>query len=92
MSKNKTDKFLEKALDKMFQAVGLASWDRELTKKQNWYMEHSWTEEQIDEYKKWFVRTAIKDLKLNKQLALKEWSWFFLMWGWTQTKQEEAQA
>lgn len=92
MSKNKIDKFLEKALDKMFQVVGLASWDREFTKKQDWYMEYSWTEEQIDEYKKWFIQTARKDLKLNKQLALKEWSWFFLMWGWKQVKPEEVQA
>lgn len=92
MSKNKIDKFLEKALDKMFQAVGLENWDREFTKKQDWYMEHTWTEEQIDEYKKWFLQTVRKDLKLNKQLALKEWSWFFLMWGWKQAQPQEHQA
>lgn len=82
-SKPKIDKFLEKALDKMFQAVGFEKWDREFTdNNKEWYSLRTWDSEQVEIYKKWFLTEIRKDLKLNKQQAEKEWSWFFLMWGW----------
>ena len=82
MRANKTDKFLEKALDKMFQYVGFEKWDREFTKQQDWYSLKSWTSNQENDYKQWFLQEIKKDLKINKQLAEKEWGYFLLMWGW----------
>ena len=82
MRANKTDKFLEKALDKMFQYVGFEKWDREFTKQQEWYSLKSWTSNQENDYKQWFLQEIKKDLKINKQLAEKEWGYFLLMWGW----------
>jgi hypothetical protein len=80
----KENEFLEKALDKMFQMVGFDGWDREFTKQPDWFTQKSWPEKDIKNYKSWFLKEIKKDLKLNKQLAEKEWSYFFLMWGWKQ--------
>lgn len=80
-SKN-TDKFLEKAMNKMFQAVGMKGWDKEFTNQKNWFCLKTWTLDQSQEYKKWFLIEIKKDLKITKKQAEKEWSWFYLMWGW----------
>jgi hypothetical protein len=83
MKSQKTDKFLEKAIDKMFQAVGFENWDRTFTDNNaDWYSQRTWTSAQVAEYKKWFITEIKKDLRVNKTQAEKEWSWFFLMWGW----------
>ena len=83
MKKDKTNKFIEKALDKMFQAVGFEGLDKEFTNNNpDWYSQRTWTREQAQTFKKWFLKEIKKDLKLNDHQAQKEWGWFFLMWGW----------
>lgn len=77
-----TQDFLDKSFDKLFQAVGFESWDKEFTKRDDWYTQKTWTAEQSNEYKKWFLAEAKKELKLKKTQAEKEWTWFNLMWGW----------
>jgi len=78
----KFDKFLIKALDKMFKCVGFDSFDREFTEQDNWYTKKTWTQEQSEEFKKWFMAEGKKDLKFNKQMLHKEYAWFDLKWGW----------
>ena len=81
--RNKFDKFVKKALDKMFTYVGFDSFDEEFTKKhEDWYNQKSWTEDQSSDFKKWFLLEGKKDLKFNKQMLEKEYSWFNLKWGW----------
>jgi len=77
-----TTAFLDKPFNKLFQAVGFTEWDKEFTKRNDWYLHKTWTVEQSNEYKKWFLTEIKKDLKLKKQQAQKEWEWFNLMWGW----------
>lgn len=77
-----TADFLSKAFDKMFQAVGLEKWDKEFTDQQDWYLKKTWTAEQSNDYRKWFLTEIKKDLRLKKDQAEKEWQWFNLMWGW----------
>jgi hypothetical protein len=85
MNNKKIDKFIEKALKKMFQAVGAQKeYSLDYCKKKKWYMNYSWNGKQIAEYKKWFVKNAVKDLELSDKRAEKEWSYFFLQWGWKQ--------
>jgi hypothetical protein len=79
---NKYDKFVTKALDKMFTYVGFEGLDKEFTKQEDWYMQKTWTQEQSDDFKQWFITEAKKDLKFNRTMAEKEYSWFDLMWGW----------
>jgi hypothetical protein len=87
MNDKKTDKFIEKALKKMFQAVGAQKeYSLNYCKKKEWYMNYSWNGKQIAEYKKWFVKNAVKDLELSNKGAQKEWSYFFLQWGWKQNE------
>jgi len=85
MNNKKTDKFIEKALKKMFQAVGAQKeYSMDYCKKKDWYMNYTWNGKQIADYKKWFVKNAVKDLELTDKGAEKEWGYFFLQWGWKQ--------
>lgn len=79
----KADKFIKKALDKMFTYVGFESFNEEFTKQHDdWYQRKTWTEEQSCDFKKWFISEGKKDLKFNKQMLEKEHAWFDLKWGW----------
>lgn len=80
--RNKYDKFVEKALNKMFTYVGFEGWDKTFTEQEDWYTKKTWTQEQSDDFKKWFIAETKKDLKFNKTMAEKEHSWFDLRWGW----------
>lgn len=79
---NKIDKFLQKSLDKMFQCVGFASFDKEFVKQDNWYSLREWDTQQAEGFKQWFLKECRKDLKCTKRTAEKEYSWFNLKWGW----------
>lgn len=80
---NKFDKFVRKALDKMFTYVGFSSFDENFTKiHDDWYNQKTWTDEQSENFKKWFFNEAKKDLKFNKTMIEKEYAWFNLKWGW----------
>lgn len=79
---NKFDKFVAKALDKMFQYVGFEKLDEEFVKQQDWYQQKTWTRDQSDDFKQWFIQECKKDLKFNKTMAEKEHAWFDLKWGW----------
>ena len=81
----KTDKFIEKALKKMFKVVGAEKeFSLDYCKKPEWYMNYTWTNDQVKEYKAWFIKNAMKDLQLTKKGAEREWGYFFLQWGWRQ--------
>ena len=82
MIDSKINKFVKKALDKMFKLVGFSGFDEEFTKHPQWYSQKSWSNETEREYKEWFYKTAQKDLKWNKITIEKEYSWFNLMYGW----------
>ena len=83
MNKN-YDKFLRKALDKMFKIVGFKSFDKNFADQEDWYNKKTWTREQSEEFKKWFISEAVKDLKFSKRMIEKEYSWFYLTWGWAE--------
>ena len=85
MNDKKTNKFIEKALKKMFQAVGAGKeYSLDYCKQKDWYMNYSWNNKQIAEYKNWFIKNAAKDLELTDKGAEREWGYFFLQWGWQQ--------
>ena len=81
----KIDKFIEKALLKMFKAVGAEKeFSLDYCKKENWFTQYTWKADQVEKYKTWFLKNAMKDLRLTKKGAEREWSYFFLQWGWKQ--------
>ena len=79
---NNYNKFLTKALDKMFQAVGFEKFDKEFSDADGWYNEKTWTKDQSADFKKWFITEGKKELKFTKQMMEKEYDWFNLKWGW----------
>jgi hypothetical protein len=79
---NKYDVFLKKAFQKMFQAVGFSDYDEEFVKQSNWYHLREWTQTQSNDFKRWFLKEAKKDLKFSKQMIEREYQWFDLKWGW----------
>jgi hypothetical protein len=87
MRSQATDKFLEKAIDKMFKAVGFEHFDKEFTKQEKWYTLRQWTSQEENEFKNWFISTAQKELRWSKKTSEKEFSYFNLMYGWA-TKSE----
>lgn len=78
----KLNKFLNKALNKMFKFVGFKEFDEKFTKNPDWYCRKSWSYDTQEKYKEWFYATAKKDLKWNDKTIEKEYSWFNLMYGW----------
>lgn len=78
---NKYDKFVQKAFDKMFDVIGM-KFDEEFVRQEDWYQQKTWTSEQEQDFKKWFIQEAKKDLKFNKTMAEREHAWFNLKWGW----------
>lgn len=80
----KLDKFVSKALNRMFRKVGFKKFDKTFVEKykDNWFTQRSWTQDQEDEFHKYFVNTAVKDLPVSKEWAEKEYQWFNLNYGW----------
>jgi hypothetical protein len=79
---NKYNKFLQKSLDKLFQAVGFDKFDENFAQQENWYHKKTWSLEQEACFKQWFVDEIKKDLNFTKTMAEKEHAWFNLKWGW----------
>ncbi|MGA2245994.1 MAG: hypothetical protein ABSH48_13420 [Verrucomicrobiota bacterium] len=77
----KADKFLGKVLRRMFRAVGRV-YAPEFTRKPDWFRRSSWTVEQENDFKAYFVRQAMRDFGLYKRQAVKEAWWFLLFYGW----------
>ena len=69
---NKYDKFLKKALDKMFTYVGFDSFNEQFTKENvDWFNKKEWSEDQNNEFKKWFIEQGKKDLRFPKTMLEK---------------------
>lgn len=77
----KIDTFLTKALDKMFQSVGLEKFDSKFSNQEGGCSKKTWTKEQSNEFKDWFIKEYAKTFK-DKKSAEKEYQWFDFMWGW----------
>jgi len=88
MVNNKIERFLKKALNKMFQMVG-EKFTPEFVKQEAWYSKREWSRSQEQKFRRWFHDAARKDLKWSNALIQKEYSWFNLMWGWKRNDWEK---
>ncbi len=86
MRSQKTDEFIKSALDKMFQMVGFTSFDSEFAKQKEWYSQKTWSKEDREEFKKWFLKEATTKMKWGKKSAEMEFAYFDLMWGWKESE------
>jgi hypothetical protein len=74
-------RFVIQCLHRQFASVG-QRYTVAKTAKPNWYAQYSWTSQEREAFKKWFVAKAREDLKLTKKGAELEFQYWNLMWGW----------
>lgn len=79
---NKYHNFLKKALNEMFVNVGFDQYDENFVKQEEWYSKKTWTNEQSNAFKTWFIKQVRKELRFTKKVAEREYAMFDLMWGW----------
>lgn len=77
----KIEKFTTKMLERMFKQVGL-KYTKEATSSQEWYLAHTWTPENEEIFRQYFITEGRKDLKWNKKYAEKQAGMFILSYGW----------
>lgn len=46
-----------------------------------WFQHYTWTEKESEIYKKWFIDSAVSDLKMSRANAASEYQWINLMYG-----------
>jgi len=46
-----------------------------------WCSYLTWTHDESEAFKKLFIDTLRKEVRMTKKAAEKEWAWFFIMWG-----------
>lgn len=82
MRSKKTDDFIKNALNKMFQFVGFEGFDQNFVKQEEWYSLKSWTEEERETFRTWFLLEAKTKMQWSKKTAEREFAYYDLMWGW----------
>ena len=77
----KTDSFLNKAFQKMFEVVG-EKYSADYVKRPGWYVSRTWTQQQEDEFTTWLCSEMKENLKLSEKAAQKEACFFVSNYGW----------
>jgi hypothetical protein len=83
--KSQTDTFVTKSIKKMFQIAG-HDYHEKIFKQPDWYQRYTWSPEQEEKFKKWFIPVAAKELHISKKYAEGEYAYFNLMWGFSSEK------
>ncbi|MGH7972909.1 MAG: hypothetical protein ACREIC_29695 [Limisphaerales bacterium] len=78
---NEEGTWLYRVWQRLFSEVGQI-YTPEFTRQDDWFLKHTWTEEQEHAYQEWFVRTAMKDLHLPKRLAVSKSIRMLGGYGW----------
>jgi len=89
MSKEKTNRFFNKALNQMFTMVGFSKFDPDFTKDPEWFLKKSWDQKTREDFKTWFFKEAKETLRWNKRTCQKEFEYFDFMYGWKLLDPEE---
>lgn len=75
------EKWMDEILTKQFEMVGL-EYNPHIVKKEGWYLEHSWTAEQQEDFKAWLSRYLKRRLKFTKEYCDRQAAWHILHVGW----------
>ena len=77
------EKTTDECLKKMFAMVGEEYPNQELTSKENWFHQRTWTSEQENEFRIWMRKLLKRRYKhWTKRVIDGEISGFLFMWGW----------
>lgn len=85
MRKDKLNELYKELSIEMFRRVGLNktySEIKEYAKQSNWYHNHSWSQQEQEEFVKWVVVKLRSELKCTKKYAEKQAYWFVFDIGW----------
>ena len=66
----------------MFLRVGM-EYSEEYCKQEDWYKEHSWTQEEEADFQQWMIACLRKRLRWTKNTAMQETTWFLMRFGWS---------
>jgi len=82
-----TEKQFDHVLRKMFKVVGQEFKNKkESCGIEGWYRQHTWTEKQEAEYRKWLTSYIVKKLDVPVRSADKKARHFLFMCGWKYEK------
>lgn len=70
-------------MNKMFSYVGIP-FSLKFTEEPEWYLKHTWTKEQEEDFIKWLTQYHINKLKYPKESARNSALLFNLCFGWKQ--------
>lgn len=76
------DKILVECLKEMFRRVGERYPNKKFTNQDRWYAMRAWSDESEKDFKGWLVQYLKKRMRLSLEAAMKEVSYFLLMYGW----------
>lgn len=68
-------------LPEMFRRVG-QEFTKDFCRREDWFLEHTWTTAEQEEFRKWLVKLLVKKGKMSPYGAQHEASWFLLAHGW----------
>ena len=74
------EKWLDEILTKQFEMVG-EEYKPSIVKKDNWYLDYTWTNEQEKEFQDWLAVYFKKRLKFSKEYCARQAGWFILHCG-----------
>lgn len=78
-----TDKEFDEVMSKMFEAVGAKYYSiKRSCSGGEWFLNHSWTEAQEKEFKKWLTKYVMQKLGVPAKLAKKKTEMFLFEYGW----------
>ncbi|MFA7219145.1 MAG: hypothetical protein WC119_01290 [Synergistaceae bacterium] len=80
---DRTVEIMQLCLKEMFMRVGENFPNENLTSKDKWYIMHSWTIEEEENFKRWMISCLRRSLRWTKERAMTETAMFLLQWGWT---------
>ena len=76
------DKILGECLKELFRRVGERYPNKKFTSQDRWYAMRAWNDEDEKDFKGWLVQYLKKRMRLSLEAAMKEASYFLLMYGW----------
>lgn len=75
------DLLFKEIMERLFAVIGL-EFKEETVKEERWYLKHTWTKEQENEFTQWLTRLLMKKKRMSKIRATKEAQYFVFAYGW----------
>lgn len=79
----KHDYLIDRIYSEMFDRVGLKFPNKKLTSKKDWFLRHTWTSKEQNDFRDWVAKRVKKSFPyLSSKHARQEADWFIFNYGW----------